>query len=330
MTPITRIVLGILVLTMIRAAFAQNPASITAPANGRPVAYDTGGGLDPADGEIILDQLCVMNHSFEIANGDTCGGSSIFGFDYDLQTAEDFELKEPATLTGVVCDYLLITGEFAATVCVSVYAGDCDFAEEMPLCYVEVEPYDVIVLPDPHYDNIFNRYIVKQELCDLGPGRYYISVNPRLTNDWAYSVGSYRNDGCGDFTCDVLLRDGEGDNPCCNGQSGYGYPDWTPSRDYWGWNTVISCQVQARFADTPMCIYTVTKAKPKAGWCGPACDVCSYSRGDLMCANTCLNGAGECAGTLTGISACANGSVCKVIADFTACDAAPGNCRHCR
>lgn len=53
-------------------------------------------------------------------------------------------------------------------------------------------------------------------------------MNPKLNNDWGYAMARMTNDGCGDFTCDVLLRDGMDDNPCCAGDAGYGFPDWTP------------------------------------------------------------------------------------------------------
>lgn len=94
--------------------------------------------------------------------------------------------------------------------------------------------------------------------------------------------------------------------------------------------SAISCQVQARFGPKPpRCIYTVSKAKLPPDVCGEVCDSCPHARGDLICANSCPNGEDECAARLTGINACANGAACKIVAYFTACAEAPGNCDPC-
>lgn len=151
-------------------AYGQSPASITAPPDGTPVAYDVVGGLDPAVGEIILDQLCVHDRVWERGFGDACGGEGAFGREYDLQAAEDFELLEPATLTGFVSDYLQFSGPGAGTVCVSVYAGGCDAADESPICFIETAPDAVFSIWNPYGNYSAMRYVVKQELCDLSPG----------------------------------------------------------------------------------------------------------------------------------------------------------------
>lgn len=324
----TRLVLAVAIHSA--SVHAEPPIAVRAPERDAIMSSVSAPALDPAEGEIIYDSLCIMDNPWDAGNGDACGGHDIFGGDYDLQTADDFTLDRSAMLTGVAMDYLTFLGECPETLCISVFAGECSDADEIPYAYVERHPDACIDLVDPYGDYAAKRYVVIGDICELPAGHWYITMNPRF-GDWGYVVIDLDPlVRCGDDRCDVLLRDGGNYNPCCVGNSGYSLPNWTPSAIYWGVPSAMSMQIEVRYGpEQPRCVYQVKAVRPVADICGQPCDECRYVKGDMICTLDCPGDDSKCALRLSGYVACANGAGCLVRANLTGCLMKPPECDQC-
>jgi len=321
------------VFSLIGAAMADPPTHITRPPldNQGPIFIQIE-SPGPADGTIIYDSLCITDTAaYDNGFGDTCGGTAIFGQPFDLQVADDFVVREECGLNGVIMDYLTFTGACPPLVCISLFKdnGNCG-APETPVCYVEIAP-SCVPFTDPIFGLAGVRMIVKtrEPFCTLTPGRWWITMNPKTETDWGYVVAD--NSGappCGDATCDALLRDGQGDNPCCTGGDGFGVPDWTPSGAIFGGINTIAMRIQCGFAQQEQWIYRVNKVKRKTDQCGCTCQECTHRVGDIVCYDL------ECFQTppdkLKAFESCHDCSACQIQLLFIGRGDCPDNAKKCR
>lgn len=181
---------------------------------------------------------------------------------------------------------------------------------------------------------IFTAGSVRQELCTLPVGHWYIAMSPKVAWDFLYLLLASPDmcddpTCCGDRTCDVIFRDGEDDNPCRDGASGFGYPDWTPFAELSGYPAASSYTVEVQPAPSaPRCVYRVAQVLPLTNLNGDLCDVCDRQPGDFTCAIRCTE-VGQCSDRLMGMAACGNGGACKVKAKLVGCDACPDGGEFC-
>ncbi|MCC7290868.1 MAG: hypothetical protein IT449_02265 [Phycisphaerales bacterium] len=203
--------------------------------------------------EIIYDSLCITDfQSYDNGFGATCGGQDILGREYDLQAADDFVLLRDSLITETVTDFISFIGECPPAVCVQFFAADGCVPAEQPTCSVTLEPICM-----SYTDTIFSLEGVRifaaiNGACRLPAGRWFVSVQPRTRSDWYYQNMEYCPPLCGDCECSALVRDGGEDNPCCDGEGGFGSPDWAL---YSGEQWTTAMRIEVGGLDTAACCF---------------------------------------------------------------------------
>jgi len=323
----------IAILGLCVGAYAGDISPATAPVvnGGGYIGGDTNTLPPPRPvnpGEEICNSLDITDtQAYNYGNGNAWGGVAIFGFNYDLQCAQNCEFFADCCLSDCTVDSVTFGSHNAGdSLYLAVYDdadGDC-IPSNTASGDGTVPTSGFATFSDTIFGLSGTRATGSGDGFDIcaPSGNNFVLIQPVTkdnSGDWCYVVRDDAFRGC-----DSVLRDGGRDT------GGYGFTTWRTAGSF-GYPGANAQAVSVKCGPpVPKCIYQVRTVKIKNDICGkPSCVDCPYAPGDIICTHDCAT-TDDCAGSLRGTSACPRGGVCKVTASLVACDACPRGAKRCR
>ncbi|MCC7290831.1 MAG: hypothetical protein IT449_02080 [Phycisphaerales bacterium] len=312
-------------LAVSATALAQSPAQVRpVPQEAPDLRQPPPPPLDPR-AEIYNTLWITDRQDYINGIGDAWSGRGLFGELYDLQTVDDVLLAGDCCIDELARDYVTFLGAVPANgTYIALYEMTAEGRpEEQAFIEMDGVPMEVAHFSDTIFGLVGVRGTVRPGGSICAPaGRWFVETQPHDESepgDWYYVVeGGICLDG------DVFMRDGGRAN------GGFGFTTWKGTWDFGFGCAVLAMAVRGECGPPRLvCVYEVASVELRSSVCGDRCDRCPVHAGQLICANECPGGEGECAGRVKGFSVCSNGGVCLVRAIRVTCDVPPIYCKSC-